>query len=110
PCLRFLVDLMLRSLEMDGEPNRWLFRLRPLDAVAFPCGDEDVIARAQRPRGSLVFELQYGATLEHDHPLVPRLILPKLRWASLPLRYDALDLQSRPRKDFAKRLSSRAGG
>jgi len=57
---------------MNGEPNRWLLRVRPLDAVAFPCGDEDVIALAQLPRGRLVFELQCGATLEHDHPLVAR--------------------------------------
>ena len=63
---------------MDGEPYRWLLRLRPLDAVAFSCGDEDVIARPQRARGRLVFELQGGATLEYDHPLVPRLIVPEL--------------------------------
>jgi hypothetical protein len=89
---------------VDGEPNCRLLRLRPLDAVAFSCGDEDVIARAQRPRGRLVFELQYGATLEHNHPLVPRLIIPELRRASLPLRYDALDLQSRAGEDFAENL------
>ena len=31
---------------MDGEPDRWLLRLGPLDAMAFPCRDEDVIAHA----------------------------------------------------------------
>jgi hypothetical protein len=95
---------------MDGEPDRWLSRLRPLDAVAFPGRDEDVIPCAQRPCGRLVFELQCGATLEHDHPLVPRLIIPEARRTSLPLRYNALDLQSRPGEDFAERFFPYVGG
>jgi len=95
---------------MDGEPDRRLLRLRLLDAVAFPCGDEDIISCAKRPRGRLVFDLQCGTALEHDHPLIPRLIIPEARRASLPLRYDALDLQSRPREDFAEGLFSRAPG
>src|SRR6201995_3042291 len=89
---------------MDGEPDRWLLRLRPLHAMAFPCRDEDVIPHAQRSRGRLMFEAQCGATLEHDHPLVPRLIIPEARRTSLPLRYNALDLQSRPGKDFPNRF------
>jgi hypothetical protein len=95
---------------MDGEPDRWLLRLRPLNAVTFPCGNEDVIPCAQRPRGRLVFELQFGVTLEHDHPLVPRLIIPEARRTSLPLRYNALDLQSRPGEYFAERFFPYAGG
>jgi len=108
---RFVHEIDLRrSLEMDSEPNRWFFRLRPLDPVAFPGGNEDVIACAQRSRGRFAFEPQSGAALEHDHPLVRRLIVPESGRASLPLRYDALDLQSGPSEDFAKLLFSRAGG
>ena len=95
---------------MDGEPDRWLLRLRPLDAMAFSCRDEDVIPYAQRSRGRFVFELQRGATLQHDHPLVPRLIIPEARRTGLPLRYDALDLQSRPGEDFAERFFPYVGG
>ena len=62
--------------------TRWRFR----------AGDEDVIPYAQRPRGRLMFELQRGATLQHDHPLVPRLILPEAARTSVPLRYNALNL------------------
>src|SRR6478735_3809354 len=95
---------------MDGEPDRWLSRLRPRDAMAFPCWDEDVIPHAQRSRGKLMFELQCGAPFQDDHPLVPRLIIPEARRTGLPMRYNALNLQARPREDFAERLFPPVGG
>src|SRR6201986_3022207 len=100
----------MRSLEMAREPNRRFLRLCPLDAMTFPCGDENVIAHGQRSRGRGPFGLRRGTNHKHDQPLVPRLIIPEVRWTNLPLRYDALDFQSRPGEDFAERLFSRAGG
>lgn len=73
-----------------AEEHRLLIRVRPLHAVALMPGDQEEIARCERDLPAVV-ETQGGASLHHQHPLIPLLVLPEARRRCLPPRDDPFD-------------------
>lgn len=81
---------------MHGKPDRGFVRCRPSNTVFPASRDVDKIARSQLHR--LSFELKPCHPLEHDHPLVLILVIPKVIRGNLPVRNNPFDTDMRGRE------------
>jgi len=80
---------------VNGEPDRGLSRVCPVDAVATVCFDEDEVALLQATCFGFIRKVQPGCAGQQQYPFGLRLVVPETGWAGLAVRDDALDTQSR---------------
>ena len=94
---------------MNRQPDRRLARRRPVDAVSAVWRDIDKVAGLQAAWLDFIGKTERRFTLQEEYPLAFRLVVPEVGRTAVAGRYDALDAQPRPGKQFGKLLGGQLG-
>ena len=90
--------------KVQRQPNGWIARVCPLDAMPAVSRNQHVITRSKLDRFGLSFELQLGGAAQHQHPFRLVLVVPLPRGRRLPRGQNPLQTETAAAQQLVETL------